>query len=253
LKLVGFDRNGAFAEYISIPESNVIILKTLPSIIGAVLDPFGNAIHAVSKVRTSGLNILVTGCGPLGLMTIALARFSGARLIIATDISDYRLELAQEMGADITLNVKCADSYSSIDREVDEKSGVDVFLEMSGSPEAIIHGFDLLRPGGHAVLMGLPIEPVVFDFANSLVAKGITVHGVVGRLMYETWERALDLLYTPNIYKALNLEKIITHRFMISDYDKAFASALSGQAGKVIIFFNEEELKRSYTETLNCS
>lgn len=250
LKLVGFERHGAFAEYIAVPAANVIRLAALPLAIGAILDPFGNAVHAVSKVKLSGLTVLVTGCGPLGLMTIALARFAGARFILATDVSDYRLKLAQEMGADSVLNVGTDDVGAAIVSETSAKSGFDVLFEMSGFAEALVQGFGQLRPGGQAVLMGLPKEPLEFDFANALIAKGITVHGVVGRLMYKTWEQALELLYTPRTYQALNLERIVTHRFMIEAYDEAFNLALSGQAGKVTFFFDEQTLQQSYSETL---
>jgi threonine 3-dehydrogenase len=220
-------------------------LNGLPLVIGAILDPFGNAIHAVNKVKLSGSSVLVTGCGPLGLMTIALARLAGARFISATDISDYRLKLAHEMGVDMILNV----ATNSVDELVEQsslKSGFDILFEMAGMPQAVIQGFQLLRPGGQAVLMGLPKQPVTFDFANELIAKGITAHGVVGRLMYKTWEQALALLHTPRTYQAMNLERIVTHCFMIDDYEKAFDLAISGQAGKIVFFFDDFYLEHRH-------
>jgi len=248
LRLVGFDHPGAFAEYVAIPASNVIRLNSLPLVIGAILDPFGNAVHAATRVSLTNQVILITGCGPLGLMAIALAKFSGAHRIIATDVSDYRLELAQQMGADLALNVRHTDWKTAVNQECRLDHGVDVHIEMSGSSQAIVDGFELIRPGGNAILMGLPKQPVFFDFANLLIAKGITARGLVGRRMYETWNYALRLLGWSDCPGTIDLRPIVTHRFMLQDYDKAMALIDAGECGKVVLFMDKESLRRSYEE-----
>jgi threonine 3-dehydrogenase len=191
---------------------------------------------------------MITGCGPLGLMAIALAKISGAHRIIATDISHYRLELAQQMGADLTFDATNKDWKDVVRKRYCSDHGVDVHIEMSGASEAIIDGFELVRPGGNVILMGLPKKPVVFDFTNLLVAKGVTVHGLVGRRMYETWDYALRLLGGSGWPGPLNLRPIITHRFMLQDFDKAMRLIDAGECGKVVLFMDEESLQRSYEE-----
>ena len=248
LKLLGFERPGAFAEYVAVPSSNVVRLNNLPLIVAAILDAFGNAVHAAMKVPLTNTMILVTGCGPLGLMVIALAKLSGASRTFATDISQYRLDLARKMGADIVLNPTNDDVEALIMEETVTDSGVDVLLEMSGSPEAMKQGFQVLRPGGQAVLMGLPKQPILFDFANDIVAKGITVHGVVGRIMYKTWNQVQKLLDPARSSRTVNLLPIITHRFMVEEFEKAMDLMLSGKCGKVVLFMDEESMQQSYDE-----
>ena len=249
LKLLGFERPGAFAEYVAVPVSNVISLNNLPLIVAAILDAFGNAVHAAMEVPLTNSTILVTGCGPLGLMVIALAKLSGGRRIFATDISQYRLDLAAKMGADIVLNPTTSDDVEAlIMEETVADSGVDVLLEMSGSPEVLKKGFEVLRPGGQAVLMGLSKQPILFDFANHIVAKGITIHGTVGRIMYKTWnqvQRFLDPAYNS---RNVNLAPIITHRFMINEFERAFNLMISGECGKIILFIDKESMQQSYDE-----
>jgi len=205
-------------------------------------------VNATMKVPLTNAVVLVTGCGPLGLMVIMLAKLSGAHQIFATDISKYRLQLADRIGADFTLNPTEERIEAFIMKETVAYAGVDILIEMSGNPEALKQGFKVLRPGGRAVLMGLPKQPILFDFANDIVAKGITIHGTVGRIMYKTWnqvQRFLDPAYNS---RDVNLVPIVTHRFMIDEFEKAFDLMVSGECGKIILFIDEESMQQSYDE-----
>ena len=248
LKLLGFEHPGAFAEYVAIPASNVIRLPSLPLIIAAILDPFGNAVHATTRISLTNQSVLVTGCGPLGLMAIALSKHAGARRIIATDISDYRLELAQQMGADLILNASSAHWVDVVREKCHADHGVDVHIEMSGDPQALTDGFGTVRPGGNVILMGLPKNPVLFDFANLFIAKGITAHGLVGRRMYGTWDHVMRLLDSSANPRPIDLRTIVTHRLMLEDYEEAFKLIGSGHCGKVALFTDIDFLRQSYDE-----
>lgn len=238
-QLIGFDYPGGFAEFISVPASNLVQLDgSLPLHVAAIHDPFGNAVHAASKVRVTNRTVLVTGCGTLGLMSVALARHSGAAIIVATDTSPVRLRLARQLGADYTLNPGQDDVDSLVEELTSATSGVDILLEMSGSSDAIAQGFHLLRPGGEAVLMGLPKEPVEFDFANELVAKGVTVHGLVGRELFGTWQELQIYVANPSIRSALST--IVTHRFALHEYQRAFELMKSAACGKIVLYPSEE-------------
>ncbi len=245
LKLIGFDSPGAFAEYIAVPKSNIIRLKNLPLIIASVLDAFGNAVHATNKVPLTNNTVLVTGCGPIGLMVIALAKLSGARLILATDISEYRLNLAIKMGADFAIEPKEGDIRKLVRQKTGEDAGVDILFEMSGNASALKQGFRMLRSGGQAALLGLPKELVEFDFANDLIAKCVSVYGITGRVMFKTWDQAQKLLGSCQS----SLISIITHRFLIDEFEKGIELMHSGKCGKVILFMDEESIQRSYTES----
>lgn len=248
LKLLGFERPGAFAEYVAIPESNVIRLKSLPLVFAAILDAFGNAVNATMKVPLTNAVVLVTGCGPLGLMVIMLAKLSGARQVFATDVSKYRLELADRIGADFTLNPTKEHVEAFIMKETLTYAGVDILIEMSGSPEALKQGFKVLRPGGQAVLMGLAKRPILFDFASDIVAKDITVYGTVGRIMYKTWNQVQRFLDPSYNSRHVNLAPMITHRFMIDEFKKAFDLMVLGKCGKIILFIDEQSMQQSYDQ-----
>lgn len=247
-KLVGFDYPGAFAEYISIPASNIIRLQGLPIVLATILDPFGNAVHAATTISLTNATVLVTGCGPIGLMTIALAKFSRARMVIASDKSQFRLDMASVMGADLTVSPGDADIVNTVLQEVSTEFGVDVVFEMSGSPEAIVQGFKSVRPGGKVVMLGLPKREVKFDFANDLIAKGVTVHGIIGRKMYKTWEDLQKYLKGNDPNKRIDLLPIITHRLQLEDYEKGFELMRSGNCGKVILFMDENSLQESFED-----
>ncbi len=230
-KILGLDRDGAFAEYISIPEANAWVDPwDMPAEIAALQENFGNAVHTAFTTDIRSKKVLVTGCGPVGIMTIAVAKAIGARAVYATDISSYRLDLAKKMGADATFNAKEVKIVEAIRAQTDGE-GVDVLLEMSGSASALHEGFELLKPGGEAALLGLPGRPVEFDFDNLLIFKGIRVYGVIGRKIWETWYQARGLIRS----KVVDLSPVITHRFPLAQYEKAFELMISGKCGKVVL------------------
>lgn len=246
--LLGFNYPGAFAEYVVVPSSNIIRLGAMPLIIGALQDPFGNAVHSAMKTTMTNASVLITGCGPVGLMTIAVAKHSGAHSIFATEISPYRMDMATKMGADFVLNPTADDVESFVSKKNAASAGVDIFLEMSGSPDALRQGFKLLRPGGTAILLGLPKQPLTFDFSNDLIAKGVTVHGIIGRNQYRTWHQARNFLDHEHSGRTIDLSRLVTHRVLLDDFEKAFNLMQNGQAGKVVLFPDEESLQQSYDE-----
>ncbi|HPO87503.1 MAG TPA: L-threonine 3-dehydrogenase [Candidatus Hydrogenedentes bacterium] len=246
--LIGFHRPGGFAEFIAVPATNIVKLGKLPLIVGTLQDPFGCAVHSTQKVNLTGATVLVTGCGPIGLMTIALAKLAGAQRIFATEKSPYRISMASKIGADLVFNSQESKVADVIYEKTKDKSGVDVLFEMSGTPEGVNQGFKILRPGGTAVLLGLPKQPVNFDFANDLIAKGVTVHGIIGRLIFETWYQARAYINDNDPVKSMDFSKIVTHRMMLDNFDEAFKLMLSGNAGKVILFPDKESLLQSYDE-----
>lgn len=231
-KILGVDRDGCFAEYVSIPVLNAWINPPdmLPEI-ASLQENFGNAVHTAFTADVRAKKVLVTGCGPVGLMAIAVAKAIGARAVYATDIVPYRVELAERMGADLAVNALQTDVIEAVQRAT-EGEGVDVLLEMSGSASALRDGFSLLKPGSEAALLGLPGQPIEFDFDNLIIFKGIKVHGVIGRKLWETWYQARGLLRSG----AVNLNPVVTHRFSLDEFEKAFALMQSGQCGKVVMF-----------------
>ncbi len=232
VEIIGVDRDGTYAEYVCIPADNAWVNPSeMPSEIAALQENFGNAVHTALATPVIARKVLVTGCGPVGLMTIEVARAAGARSIYASDISDYRLALAKQFGVDLTVNVKTQDLRQQV-LEATSGEGVDVLLEMSGAPSAIRDGFSLLKAGGQAVLLGLPPKPFEFDLANQVIMKGVTVHGIAGRKLWETWYTMRGLLRSG----AVNLAPLITHRFKLADFASAFATMASGDSGKVVMF-----------------
>jgi len=231
-QIIGVDRDGSFAEFVAIPAANA--WHNPPNMspeIAALEENFGNAVHTALEAPVVARKILVTGCGPVGVMTIAVTKAAGARSIYASDISDYRLELARKMGADMTLNPK-RDNVVETVLEATNGEGVDVLLEMSGAQTAIRDGLQLLKAGGHAVLLGLPPKPFELDLGNLVIMKGITLHGIAGRKLWETWYEIRGLLRSG----AVNLEPVITHRFRLYEFEKAFQTMMSGESGKVVLF-----------------
>lgn len=231
-KIIGVDRDGCFAEYIALPAENVWIdPPDMPPEIAALQENFGNAVHTGLATPLVARKVLMTGCGPVGLMTILVARAAGARAIYVTDISEYRLNLARQLGAAMAINVQKQDCKPLI-FEATGGEGVDVLLEMSGSPGAIRDGFTLLKKGGTAVLLGLPPKPLEFDLGNLVIMRGVTVLGIAGRRLWETWYEARGLLRGG----AVDLAPIVTHRFKLEDFQKAFATMAGGDSGKVVMF-----------------
>src|SRR5205085_1827113 len=194
LRIVGIDQDGAFADFVRIPASNIIKLDpSIPEHYGAILDPLGNAVHTVLAGPIAGQTVLVTGCGPIGLMSIAVAKACGSSTVFATETNDARRVMAKKMGADVVINPAAEDAVKRILGET-YGTGVDALLEMSGNPQAIQQGFKALRAGGRASLLGIPTENVPLDLVNDLIFKGSTVQGIYGRRMYETWVQMTALL-----------------------------------------------------------
>lgn len=232
-ELVGFDYPGVFAEIVTLPGPNVISVAGIDEEIACLLDPFGNAVHALSKTDIGGRNILVMGCGPMGLMTLAAAKYLGPNLILAVDRVEARLKLAHGLGA----TVRQYDGLHSLQAwvsEVTQRKGVDVCLDMSGDSDALCVGCALVKSGGEAVILGLPNQETAFDFANLLVAKELTLKGVVGREIYRTWGTALAMVRA-NSGLVSDLKGIITHRFMMDDFDRGFQCMFSRLCGKVLL------------------
>jgi threonine 3-dehydrogenase len=233
LKIIGLDEDGCFAEFVRIPARNIWkIDPAIPEHYAAILDPLGNAVHTVLAGEIAGQNVAVTGAGPIGLMAIAVARACGCSLILATEVHPHRRELAKKMGADYALDPSEGDVVARVREATD--GGVDVLLEMSGHPAAIRQGFQMLRPGGRASLLGIPSQPVTLDLVNDVIFKGATVQGIFGRRMFETWVQMTDLLKDHR----LNLEPLFHERLPLDKFDDAFSLLESGQAGKILLYPN---------------
>ncbi len=228
-RIIGVDRDGCFAEYIAMPASNVWHLDANVSYdIGGIHDPMGNAFHtALHGTEIPGAAVLVTGCGPIGLFAVGICKAAGASRVIAVDVNARRLELARTMGAHDA--VTPAEAEAVVKRATDGH-GVDVALEMSGVPSAVHQAFALTRPGGRVQMLGIPSQPVAIDFATEIIFRGLTVYGVVGRRMYDTWHQMTRFLRAGTF----DPTPVITHRFPLAEYDEAIHAIRSGEAGKVI-------------------
>ncbi|HEX5285185.1 MAG TPA: L-threonine 3-dehydrogenase [Bryocella sp.] len=231
VKILGVDGDGAFADYVRIPAGNVWKLSAeIPREFGSLFDPFGNAVHTALSGPIAAQTVAVTGCGPIGLFSIAIAKACGASRVFAIEPNANRRELARRMGADVLLDPSAQDVDAKVKAETDG-NGVDVLLEMSGHPSAIRQGFGLLRNGGRASLLGLPSTPFELDIANAIIFKGATVHGINGRKMYETWFQAEALMRDPR----MDLSPVITHRVPLAKFDDAMKLLESGQASKILL------------------
>src|ERR1700675_829376 len=234
LRIIGIDQDGAFAEFVKIPASNIWKLDpAIPEHYGAILDPLGNAVHTVLAGAIAGQTVLVTGCGPIGLMSIAVAKATGSSTVFATETNAQRREMAKQMGADVVINPAGEDAVKKILAETGG-TGVDVLLEMSGVPSAIQQGFKALRAGGRASLLGIPTENVPLDLVNDVIFKGATVQGIYGRRMYETWVQMTALLKAGR----LNLEPLFGEKAALENFEGAFAKLNNGLAGKILIYPN---------------
>jgi threonine 3-dehydrogenase len=234
LHIIGIDRDGAFAEFVKIPVSNIWKLDpAIPEQYGAILDPLGNAVHAVLAGAISGRTVLVTGCGPIGLMAIAVAKACGSSTVFATETNEQRRAMAKRMGADVVLSPASENAVARILAETEE-TGVDVLLEMSGNPTAIQQGFKALRAGGRAALLGIPTENVPLDLVNDVIFKGATVQGIYGRRMYDTWVQMTALLKAGR----LNLEPLFGERAALERFEGAFTLLQGGLAGKILLYPN---------------
>lgn len=228
--ILGVDRNGTWAEYVTLPAINCWENpRDVPPSLAALEETLGNAVHTAFTVNLSAKKVLVTGVGPVGTMAVAVARAVGARAVYATDVSDYRLELAQQYGADLALNPMREDVVPAV-MKVTEGEGVDVWLEMSGSTDAIAQGFQMLKPGGDVVVLGLLAAPMRFDLNNWITFKGVTVHGITGCRLWETWYQTRGLLRSGSV----DLGPLVTHTFELEQYEDALEVMGSGESGAVV-------------------
>jgi len=229
-RIIGVDRDGAFAEFIAMPATNVMTLDGIPTEIGAIMDPMGNAFHTVLTADIPGSTVFIVGCGPIGCFAVGIARAAGAAKVIASDVNPTRLALAKKMGAHVLINAATDDVVRTVLAETGGE-GVDVVCEMSGVPAALHQAFATIRMGGRVQLLGLPKGEVSVDFASEIIFKGITLYGVIGRKMYETWHQMRRFLSSG----LLDPRPVITHRFPLAKIDDALAAIRSGDAGKVIL------------------
>jgi threonine 3-dehydrogenase len=226
---IGVNRQGCFAEYLALPAFNVIPLPDFVSDdVAAFLDPFGNAVHTAQQFDLLGEDVLITGAGPIGIMAAAVARHAGARTVVLTDVNDYRLELAAKLSDVRTVNVARED-LRQVMGDLGIEVGFDVCLEMSGAPPAFAQAIDTLLMGGKLSLLGIPAKPMETDWGK-IILKALTIKGVYGREMFETWRKALGLLRA-----GLDLEPLITHRLPFERYREGFEAMKSGDSGKVVL------------------
>ncbi|MBT8217346.1 MAG: L-threonine 3-dehydrogenase [Acidimicrobiia bacterium] len=226
---IGVHRAGAFADQVLVPAGNVFPLPDdVSDEIGSILDPLGNATHTALAFDLVGEDVLITGAGPIGLMATAIARHIGARYIVVTDINDYRLALADRLGADRAVHVG-ETPLETIEAELGMVEGFDVGLEMSGAPAALADMLRTINHGAHIALLGIPSGPFEIDW-NQVIFKGLTLKGIYGRRMFETWYKMTSMLHS-----GLDISAVITHRFPAEEYEAAFAAVREGRTGKVIL------------------
>jgi len=234
VKILGIDRQGSYAEYVSVPAK--VAWKNPDDMapeIASIQEPFGNAVYTVLSAPVTAKTVLVTGCGPIGLWAVGIAKAGGAKAVYATDINPLRLAIAEKMGATLAINSSTADPVEVVRRETGG-IGVDVLCEMSGNWRAIKQGFAALRNGGRVSMLGIPPRPIEIDIANDIVFKGATIYGISGRLIWETWYQTQALITTGMV----DPTPVITHRFKLSEFAEAFRLMNEGEAAKVAMFPN---------------
>lgn len=233
-KGVGVNRPGAFAEYLSLPMTNVWHHSAgIEPDVAAIFDPFGNAVHTALSFPVLGEDVLITGAGPIGIMAAAIVKHAGARFVVVTDVNDYRLDLAKQMGATVALNVKSG-NLRDVQKQLGMKEGFDVGLEMSGSPAAFRDLIDHMCHGGKIAMLGIPAGEMAIDW-NKVVFNMLTIKGVYGREMYETWYQMTVMLES-----GLNIAPVITHRLHYTEFEKGFAAMTGGVSGKVILSWQNQ-------------
>lgn len=226
---IGVNRTGAFAEYISVPMTNVWHhTDGMDEEVASIFDPFGNAVHTALSFDLLGEDVLITGAGPIGIMAVAIAKHAGARHVVITDVNEYRLDLARQLGADVALNVK-TDTIANVQQRLGMKEGFDVGLEMSGNPSGFRDMIGSMCHGGKIALLGIPSEPMAIDW-NKVIFNMLTIKGIYGREMYETWYKMRVLLES-----GLDIKPVITHRFGADEFEQGFAVMNSGMSGKVVL------------------
>ncbi len=233
-RILGVDVDGSYAEYVVLPER--VLWKTtreIPPELACAQEPLGNAVYATLIEDVTGKSVLISGCGPTGLFAAAIARVAGASPIIATDVSDYRIGLAKQLGVDHVLNAETEspEAIATAIRDITGGEGVDAALEMSGNPGALHQAFRSVKNGGRVSLFGIPTGQVSFDLPNEIIFKGIRVYGVTGRRLFDTWYRLAGL------FKAgLDIRPVVTHTFPMADFAKGFELIKAGNCGKVVLF-----------------
>jgi threonine 3-dehydrogenase len=226
---VGVNRSGAFAEYIALPMTNVWHHRPSISLeIASIFDPFGNAVHTALSFPVLGEDVLITGAGPIGIMAAAVVRHAGARYVVITDVNPYRLELARKMGVTLAVDARTT-RLADVQKQLGMLEGFDVGLEMSGSPEAFREMLENMCHGSKIAMLGIPPQEMCIDW-NTVIFNMLTIKGIYGREMYETWYKMTVMLES-----GLDISPVITHRFHYTEFQKGFEVMLSGQSGKVIL------------------
>ncbi|MFP6768672.1 MAG: L-threonine 3-dehydrogenase [Planctomycetaceae bacterium] len=230
---IGVNRPGAFAEFIALPKTNVWYHdQSIARDIQAIFDPFGNAVHTALSFPVLGEDVLITGAGPIGIMAAAVVRHAGARFVVVTDVNPFRLELAREMGATRIVDVR-NESIAEAQAALGMKEGFDVGLEMSGNPAALEEMIANMCHGGRIAMLGIPAEQMAIDW-NTVVFNMLTIKGIYGREMYETWYHMTVMLQS-----GLDIGAVITHRLNWKDFDQGFDAMKSGQCGKVVLDWSD--------------
>jgi threonine 3-dehydrogenase len=232
VKLRGVDMDGCFAEYVLVSENTA--WKNDPSIspfVASAQEPLGNAVHCVFAGDVTGNSVVIFGCGPIGLCAIELCKSAGASEVFAVDVSEYRLDLALKMGADQVIDGRTTDVVSTISSSLPD--GADVVLEMSGAPIALDQALKVARRAGRVTLLGLPSDRVTIDVSNDLILKGLNVQGIFGRKIFSTWDLASRLLKG----RQVDLNKIITHKLKMEEFERAFDLMAEGRCGKIVLTF----------------
>jgi len=226
---VGVNRPGSFAQYLVIPAFNAFkIADEISDDLAAIFDPYGNAVHTALSFDLVGEDVLITGAGPIGIMAAAICKHVGARHVVVTDVNDYRLQLCKKLGATVAVNIT-QQNLTEVMADLGMTEGFDVGLEMSGVPQAFNNMLDTMNNGGRIAILGIPSRPIEFD-VNKVIFKGLTLKGIYGREMFETWYKMASLLQS-----GLNISDVITHHFHIDDFQQGFDMMRSGQSGKVIL------------------
>ena len=226
---VGVNRPGSFAQYLVIPAFNAFkIADEISDDLAAIFDPYGNAVHTALSFDLVGEDVLITGAGPIGIMAAAICKHVGARHVVVTDVNEFRLVLSKKLGATVAVNI-AEQNLNDVMSNLGMTEGFDVGLEMSGVPQAFNNMLDTMNNGGRIAILGIPSKPIEFD-VNKVIFKGLTLKGIYGREMFETWYKMASLLQS-----GLNINEVITHQYPIDEFQQGFDMMRSGQSGKVIL------------------
>ncbi|MEQ1868385.1 MAG: zinc-binding dehydrogenase, partial [Micropepsaceae bacterium] len=230
---IGVNRNGAFAEYIAMPMTNIWHHHDGVDLdVASIFDPFGNAVHTALQFPVLGEDVLITGAGPIGIMAAAVVRQAGARYVVITDLNEARLDLARKMKVDLAINVK-ETTVADAQKKLGMREGFDVGLEMSGNPQAFREMLNNMCHGGKIAMLGIPSADMAIDW-NKVIFNMLTIKGIYGREMFETWYKMSVL-----VQSGLDIAPVITHRFDYKDFEKGFAAAKTGSSGKVVLKWSD--------------